>query len=76
METVELKSCPCCNSAVVWCDSIPDDDGDYHECDHIICTGCGLDFTVVNEKTNNCCDLMSMKECVAGIFNNRKGVSK
>ena len=67
----ELKECPFCQGKVVWCDSIPDDDGDIHECDHLICTKCNMDFCAVGEDAFNCSTIHESKELTKQKFNTR-----
>lgn len=49
----ELKQefvCKCCGGKVVWCDSLPDEDGDTHECNVLACVNCPMSYTVVNSE--------------------------
>lgn len=70
-ESIELNNCPCCKGVVIWCDSISDANEDNHECDHLICTKCGLDFTLTSGEADNCKTISDMKKLVAERFNTR-----
>ena len=66
-----LDICPFCKSSVYWCDSLPDEDGDMHVCDHIICSGCKMTFTPTCEESYNAEDFEAMKLIAAQRFNTR-----
>lgn len=42
--------CLCCGKEAIWCDSEPDEDGDMHQCDHIRCNHCKMDYTLAGHK--------------------------
>lgn len=71
MHSIHLSECPLCGGKCIWCDSVPDD-GIYHECDHILCTNCGMDFNLTVEYTSDCGETIhDCKVKAAQVFNKR-----
>lgn len=66
-----LKNCPLCKGLTKWCDSEPDEDGDMHVCDHIICTECKMSFIPTCEASYNADSFEEMKQIALYKFNTR-----
>jgi len=67
----DLLCCPLCGGEAVWCDSQPDEDGDTHQCDHILCKQCGMTYNLVNEITRNAESFSEAKKEMQEKFNSR-----
>lgn len=66
-----LNSCPFCGGAVRWCDSVPDDDGDAHECEHITCEKCQVSLTLTGSGHEGCETFAEAKVKMEAIWNLR-----
>jgi len=68
----DLPKCPFCGAQLIWCDSVADEDGDYHECDHALCPVCDMDFTLVSGAIRNVETFEEGKELVANALRKRE----
>lgn len=69
----KLKGCPFCGGKVIWCDSKPDEDGDYHQCDHINCTECKMDYVLTSGESRQAESIIKAKKIMVDAFNKRAG---
>jgi hypothetical protein len=48
-----LSACPLCGGSMSWCGDVPDEDGETHTCDQLVCVACDYNVSFNVKPENN-----------------------